>query len=219
MPDFEHCYRAVRSRDRRFDGWIYPAVRTTGIYCRPSCPAITPKTPRRENLRFYATAAAAQEAGFRACRRCQPDAVTGSPEWGSSGRRGGAGDAARRRWRRRPGRCRRPGGATRLHDAPPRPRSDRRTRRRTPRSGTSPPCPHRAPLAGDDDGPRDRRRLCRRVRQRPTVQRHDPRGLRGHSDRGPPPGAPQPRRHPDRPAVRPDHRDPRRTGRKGTEPW
>lgn len=81
MPDFEQSYRAVRSRDPRFDGWIYPAVRTTGIYCRPSCPAITPKTPKRENLRFYATAAAAQEAGFRACRRCQPDAAPGSPEW------------------------------------------------------------------------------------------------------------------------------------------
>ncbi|NYH88464.1 AraC family transcriptional regulator of adaptative response / DNA-3-methyladenine glycosylase II [Actinopolymorpha rutila] len=78
MPSFEQCYRAVESRDPRFDGWIYIAVTSTGIYCRPSCPATTPK---RQNARFFPTAAAAQDAGFRACRRCRPDAVPGSPEW------------------------------------------------------------------------------------------------------------------------------------------
>jgi AraC family transcriptional regulator of adaptative response / DNA-3-methyladenine glycosylase II len=76
--DFERCYRAVDSRDQRFDGWFYTAVRTTGIYCRPSCPATTPK---RENVTFYPSAAAAQRGGFRACRRCRPDAAPGSPEW------------------------------------------------------------------------------------------------------------------------------------------
>jgi len=76
--DFEHCYRAVDSRDRRFDGWFVTAVTSTGIYCRPSCPAITPK---RRNVRFYPSAAAAQRGGFRACRRCRPDAAPGSPEW------------------------------------------------------------------------------------------------------------------------------------------
>ena len=76
--DFEHCYRAVTSRDRRFDGWFVTAVRSTGIYCRPSCPAITPK---RRNVSFYPSAAAAQRGGFRACRRCRPDAAPGSPEW------------------------------------------------------------------------------------------------------------------------------------------
>ncbi len=76
--DFERCYRAVDSRDQRFDGWFYTAVTSTGIYCRPSCPAITPK---RQNVRFYPSAAAAQRAGFRACRRCRPDAAPGSPEW------------------------------------------------------------------------------------------------------------------------------------------
>src|SRR5215468_7953917 len=76
--DRDQCYRAVASRDARFDGWFIVAVRTTGIYCRPSCPAVTPK-PR--NVAFYRTAAAAQSAGFRACRRCLPDAVPGSPEW------------------------------------------------------------------------------------------------------------------------------------------
>jgi len=76
--DFERCYRAVQSRDARFDGWFFTAVKTTGIYCRPSCPAMTPKP---QNVRFYPTAAAAQGAGFRACRRCRPDATPGSPEW------------------------------------------------------------------------------------------------------------------------------------------
>jgi AraC family transcriptional regulator of adaptative response / DNA-3-methyladenine glycosylase II len=76
--DFEWCYRAVDSRDSRFDGWFYTAVTSTGIYCRPSCPA---RTPLRRNVRFYPSAAAAQGAGFRACRRCRPDAVPGSPEW------------------------------------------------------------------------------------------------------------------------------------------
>ncbi len=76
--DFERCYRAVDSRDQRFDGWFYTAVRTTGIYCRPSCPATTPKP---QNVTFYPSAAAAQRGGFRACRRCRPDAAPGSPEW------------------------------------------------------------------------------------------------------------------------------------------
>jgi len=76
--DFERCYRAVDSRDQRFDGWFCTAVTSTNIYCRPSCPAMTPK---RENVRFYPSAAAAQRAGFRACKRCRPDAAPGSPEW------------------------------------------------------------------------------------------------------------------------------------------
>ncbi|MEU2348182.1 AlkA N-terminal domain-containing protein [Modestobacter sp. NPDC049651] len=76
--DVERCYRAVASRDARFDGWFVTAVHTTGIYCRPSCPA---RTPLRTNVSFHPTAAGAQAAGFRACRRCRPDAVPGSPEW------------------------------------------------------------------------------------------------------------------------------------------
>ena len=76
--DAERCYRAVLGRDRRFDGVFYTGVSSTGIYCRPSCPA---RTPRPENCTFYVTAAAAQAAGFRACRRCRPDLTPGSPEW------------------------------------------------------------------------------------------------------------------------------------------
>ncbi|WAP59991.1 AlkA N-terminal domain-containing protein [Streptomyces sp. S465] len=71
-------YQAVCSRDARFDGEFFFGVATTGIYCRPSCPATT---PRRKNVRFFPTSAAAQGAGFRACRRCRPDAVPGSAEW------------------------------------------------------------------------------------------------------------------------------------------
>jgi AraC family transcriptional regulator of adaptative response / DNA-3-methyladenine glycosylase II len=76
--DHERCYRAVAGRDPRFDGWFFTAVHTTGIYCRPSGPA---RTPLARNVSFFTTAAAAQAAGFRACRRCRPDAVPGSPEW------------------------------------------------------------------------------------------------------------------------------------------
>ncbi|MEB8339142.1 bifunctional transcriptional activator/DNA repair enzyme AdaA, partial [Streptomyces endophyticus] len=78
MTDEDTRYEAVRSRDARFDGEFFFAVETTGIYCRPSCPAVTPK---RHNVRYYATAAAAQGSGFRACRRCRPDAVPGSADW------------------------------------------------------------------------------------------------------------------------------------------
>ena len=76
--DTEACVSAVQSHDARFDGWFFTAVVTTGIYCRPSCPVVPPK-PR--NMRFHPSAASAQRAGFRACKRCRPDATPGSPEW------------------------------------------------------------------------------------------------------------------------------------------
>ena len=76
--DLEHYYRALQSRDPRFDGQFYIAVTSTGVYCRPICPA---QTPKRENVRFYRFAAAAEAAGFRACRRCRPDTSPGSAEW------------------------------------------------------------------------------------------------------------------------------------------
>jgi AraC family transcriptional regulator of adaptative response / DNA-3-methyladenine glycosylase II len=76
--DFDTCRRAATSRDARFDGVFVTAVKSTKIYCRPSCPAIVPKA---ENVRFLPTAAAAQREGFRACLRCRPDAAPGSPAW------------------------------------------------------------------------------------------------------------------------------------------
>jgi AraC family transcriptional regulator of adaptative response / DNA-3-methyladenine glycosylase II len=78
VADPDRCYRAISSRDARFDGWFFTAVRSTQIYCRPSCPA---RLPKRDGVRFYASAAAAQAGGFRACKRCRPDASPGSPEW------------------------------------------------------------------------------------------------------------------------------------------
>ncbi len=80
--DFDRCYRAVQSKDARFDGWFVIAVLSTGIYCRPSCPA---RTPLPRNVAFYASSAAAQRAGFRSCKRCRPDASPGSPEWNIRG--------------------------------------------------------------------------------------------------------------------------------------
>nr|WP_245598587.1 AlkA N-terminal domain-containing protein [Glycomyces arizonensis] len=78
LVDTERLQSAVAGRDARFDGWVFLAVTSTGIYCRPSCPAVKPK---REHMRFYASAASAQEAGYRACKRCRPDAAPGSPQW------------------------------------------------------------------------------------------------------------------------------------------
>ncbi|MFC6712712.1 AlkA N-terminal domain-containing protein [Branchiibius cervicis] len=72
------CLAAVHSRDARFDGWFVTAVRSTRIYCRPSCPA-TP--PRADRIDFLPSAAAAVARGYRACKRCLPDATPGSPEW------------------------------------------------------------------------------------------------------------------------------------------
>ena len=76
--DASTCYRALAARDARFDGRFFTGVTTTGIYCRPVCPA---RTPRRENVRFFPCAAAAEKEGFRACRRCRPDAAPGTPAW------------------------------------------------------------------------------------------------------------------------------------------
>lgn len=76
--DQDQCYRALKSRDARFDGQFFTAVVTTGVYCRPICPAPTPK---RANVRFYPCAAAAQDAGFRPCLRCRPETSPGTPAW------------------------------------------------------------------------------------------------------------------------------------------
>ncbi|GAA3515021.1 AlkA N-terminal domain-containing protein [Actinocatenispora rupis] len=78
VDDFETLYRAMASRDVRFDGRFVVAVTSTGVYCRPSCPS---RTPLARNVRFFALSGAAEAAGFRACRRCRPDAAPASPEW------------------------------------------------------------------------------------------------------------------------------------------
>lgn len=78
VTDFEACYAAVSSRDRRFDGRFVTGVLTTGIFCRPSCPA---RTPNRPNVRFFPTPAAARDSGLRACRRCRPELAPDRPGW------------------------------------------------------------------------------------------------------------------------------------------
>jgi len=81
LPDPETCYAAMQARDRRFDGVFFTCVKTTGIYCRPVCPA---RPPLLKNCRWVATAAEATALGFRACKRCRPDAAPGSPAWQGS---------------------------------------------------------------------------------------------------------------------------------------
>ena len=75
------CYRAVQARDPRFDGRIFTAVRTTGIYCRPICPA---RTPKLENVTFVASPSEAQEAGYRPCLRCRPESAPDLDGWRTS---------------------------------------------------------------------------------------------------------------------------------------
>src|ERR1700681_1870886 len=78
LPDREVCYRALQSRDARFDGLLFVGVTSTGIYCRPVCPA---RTAKFENCRFFGSAAAAQEAGFRPCLRCRPESAPDLASW------------------------------------------------------------------------------------------------------------------------------------------
>src|SRR5208283_5235324 len=77
LPDHSVCYRAIETRDARFDGRLFVGVRSTGVYCRPICPA---RTPMRRNVVFFPSAAAAQTAGFRPCLRCRPET---SPDLGA----------------------------------------------------------------------------------------------------------------------------------------
>ena len=207
IADFDHCYRAVGSRDARFDGWFFTAVTSTGIYCRPSCPA---KTPKPENVRFYLTAAAAQQAGFRACMRCRPDAAPGSPEWlgradvaaravrlildGAVDRDGVAGLARRLGYSER-----------QLHRV-----LIGRGRHRRPLARPGPTRPDRPDPPPDDRPPDHPGRPQRRILQPPPVQRDDPRDLRPDSDRPPPTGLARPRA-----PRRPGHSRPRAPGRPG----
>ena len=197
VEDPERCYRAVRSRDARFDGWFVFAVTSTGIYCRPSCPAVP---ARRENMRFYATAAAAQVAGFRACLRCRPDAAPGSPEWNAAGRRRRPRDAADRRRGGRPRGRRRAGragwatasgtstGCSRTSSAPGRSRWRGPSAPRRPGSSSRPPAwrSRRSPTRPASGACASSTRRSTRPTRRP------PRELRARARaRGPAPGGPR----------------------------
>src|SRR5271156_2569793 len=85
--DAEACFRAVRARDRRFDGRFFTAVSSTGIYCRPICPV---RPPKRENMRFFSSAAAAEGAGYRPCLRCRPERAPGLASVDAASRLAGA---------------------------------------------------------------------------------------------------------------------------------
>ncbi len=182
----------MKSRDRRFDGVFYTAVRTTGIYCRPSCPA---RTPAFHNVTFHPSAASAQAAGYRACKRCLPDATPGSPDWDV------AATAAGRAMRLiADGVVDREGveGLARRVGYTPR----HLTRLLTSELGAGPLALARARRAQTarvlvettDLGLRGRR-VRGRLLQRPAVQRHGPRGLRRDADRAarPPPRRRRPR--------------------------
>ena len=179
IEDTEACYRAVKSRDRRFDGVFYTGVTSTGIYCRPSCPALT---PAKKNVTFHRSAAAAQAAGFRACKRCLPDATPGSPDWDV------AADVAGRAMRLIcDGLVEREGveglaGRVGYTPAAPAAAAGPRAGRRPAGAGPGAPRPERPRADRDHADAVRRRRLRGRLRQRPPVQRHRPRGLRQHPD-------------------------------------
>jgi hypothetical protein len=129
------CYRALAARDARFDGRLFVAVHTTGVYCRPICPA---RTPKRENVTFYPTASAAQEAGFRPCLRCRPECSPDLAVWrGTSNTVSRARPDRRRRARSSGGRC--PGGAARGRRAPAAPAVQATSRRLADRGRADPP--------------------------------------------------------------------------------
>ena len=189
IEDPDRCYQAAQSKDARFDGWFFCAVTSTGIYCRPSCPA---RTPKRQNVRFYPTAAAAQQAGFRACLRCRPDATPGSPEWNVRA------DVVARAMRLiRDGVVDRDGveglaAPPRLQHPPAEPAHHGRGGNGAARVGPRPAQPDGAPPARDDRPARRPRRLRRRLRQRAPVQRHRAPDLRRHADGACGPGPPGP---------------------------
>ena len=181
-PVFAERYRAMSARDARFDGQFITGVHSTGIYCRPSLPG---RDAQAGNVDLLPHAAAAHEAGLRACKRCLPDAVPGSPEWNVrddlaaramrliADGDGGAGGRPRSRT------------AARLHDAPPHARADRRARRGPARPRPRAPRADRATAAQPAPTCRDRRRLRGRVQQRPPVQRDDGRGVPDDPGRDP----------------------------------
>ena len=178
--DLENAARvkAILSRDTRFSGRFFVGVVTTRVYCRPGCPAPLPKA---KNMRFYTYAAAAEDAGFRPCRRCRPETAPGSPVWdGTSATvsRALKTDLRRRRTRIRGSSFRTPRSRFAALAAP-----FRGARRRISRfSPAHAPRPLRAAAAGRDVASGRRSRVRGRLRKRPPVQRRDPRDVSSHAD-------------------------------------
>ena len=169
--DHDACYRAISQRDARFDGRLFIGVKTTGVYCRPVCPA---RTPRSQNVNFYPTAAAAQEAGFRPCLRCRPETAPDMGAWRGTSNTVSRALAPDRAWRARRRRCRCSGqsagrrrAATAASFSPASWRFASRRRADPPRAARQAIDPRDAPAD-------DRDRFRRRLRQRAPVQRDLP---------------------------------------------
>ena len=173
--DFDGCYRAVSSRDTRFDGRFVTAVRTTGIYCRPSCPA---QTPRRENVRFFPRGGGRRRSRVPGLQtmpaRCRP----GQPRLGCPGRSRSARAARHRERCRRHRRSARAGPTAGGERAAPASHLGPGDRRRTARAGTYPTSTDRADAHRTHGASPDDRRVQCRFRERPAVQRRDARGVR-----------------------------------------
>ena len=188
LLDREACYRAFQTHDARFDGRIFVGVTSTGIYCRPICPA---RTPKFENCRFFASAAAAQEAGFRPCLRCRPETAPELAFWrGTSNTVSRAHEADRRgRARRERGRRRGAGRAAGRRRPPVAAAVPAASRRLADRRGADAaravrqaPDPRHA--AADDRG-----RAAGGLRQRAALQRDLPQDVRPAAERAAPQGA------------------------------
>ncbi len=179
-PGFTERYRVIQSRDRRFDGQFVTAVRSTGIYCRPSCPRAHPEGRERHLLRHLRRRA---RGGLPRVQEVSARGRSGFAPVGRPGRRRGARHAPHRRRRGRPRGRSGLGAPSRLLFAPPHATALRRARRGSPRARAGPSRPHRAGPAGGHRPVVGRRGLLRRVLQHPSVQRDHRRGLRYDAQR------------------------------------
>ena len=175
--------RARRSRDARFDGRFFVGVTSTGVYCRPVCPA---PSPRDAHVRYFRTAAAAGDAGFRPCLRCRPEAAPGHPGLARHLGRREARARARPRGRARRGLGRRARRPARHRPAPPPPPVRRPRRRPAARRGEDAPPPLREAADRRDRPVHDRDRVRVGLRQPAPLQRHVPEDLRPRAERAAP---------------------------------
>ena len=179
--DSDRFWQAIEAKDPRFDGWVFCGVKTTGIYCRPSCPGAHAQARERALLR--APPQRRRRPGFRACKRCRPDATPGLARVGPARGPRRARDAPDRRRRGRPRGRRRARASPRLHRAPRPPPARRGRRRGAARARPRPARADRAHPARDDRAADHRRRVRRRLSERAPVQRDDPGGVRADAER------------------------------------
>ena len=174
------CDRARKSRDARFDGKFFIAVTSTRIYCRPICPA---RSPKDENVRYYATAAAAQAAGFRPCLRCRPEASPGHAGLVGHVERGVAGAASHQRRRARSRGRRGAGRSPRRDGAAPAPAVRAASWRDADRGRAHPPGALRQETDRRNTAADRASRVRGRIRQRAPPQRRDPQDFFANANR------------------------------------